>query len=390
MSDRFEAGEARVQVQPSALPVMRRAVVLVGLLFYANVHYTPLVAIQHVIAWLGGNHAEKNFAINPGDYWLSYWYLVENVLALAVHVAIFVVAGSLAMGLLRRARAGKAAPRGPVAVRADAAGLHADDRLLVARGDVTAVDVAVDADIGFALVVQTRDGATTRVPFRSESDARALAAVLAPSRAEDGALLFEGVSHRRWGETLRAVGAVAAVGVADPLARWGVWPMVRFVVGPNFDERHPLLAAATELGVEGLCISGILALAVLALGPVLRRLRPGRVTLDRAGMALGEGRAARRIAREDITRVDVDDSPEVKLALRDGRAVRLRFSADRPVVERDAFAARVRAIMAETPIETYSAAETSGVRVALNVDDPEREEEPEADLEAQAPRARRR
>jgi hypothetical protein len=165
---------------------------------------------------------------------------------------------------------------------------------------------------------------------------------------------------------------------------------VRFLVGPNFDDRHPLAAAAVEFGVECLTITGILALAVLALGPVLRRLRPGRVTVDRAGMALGEGKRARRIARGDILRVDVDDSPEVKLALRDGRAVRLRFSADRPVVERDAFAARVRAIMAEAPIETYSAAETSGVRVALKADEPEREIEEEADAEAQAPRARRR
>jgi hypothetical protein len=149
-------------------------------------------------------------------------------------------------------------------------------------------------------------------------------------------------------------------------------------------------AVAIELGVGCLSIAGIIALAVLAMKPVLRRLRPGRVTLDSAGVAVGEGKGARRIAREDIARVDVDDSPEVKLALRDGRAVRLRFSADRPVVERDAFAARVRAIMAEAPIETYSAAETSGVRVALKADEPERELEEEADAEAQAPRARRR
>ena len=386
MSDRFEAGEARVQVQPSALPLIRRVVVLVGLLFYANVVYTPLRAISNIGRFLGARTGD------PNPYYASYGFLAENVLALAVHAAILLMAGGIALALVRASRLRKRVPGCPVAVRADATGLHAEDRLIVARADVASVDVAVDADLGFAVVIQSRDGTTTRVPLRSESDARALADVLEPGAATDGALVFEGVASRRLGATL--VAAAAAAGGGTLVVAHGffedlvIWPLVRLALGPpGFDLRHPLAAAAIELGVECMCMAGVIALAVLAMKPILRRLRPGRVTLDRAGVAVGEGKAARRIAREDIARVDVDDSPEVKLALRDGRAVRLRFSADRPVVERDAFAARVRAIMAEAPIETYSAAETSGVRVALKANEPEREEE---EAEAQAPRARRR
>jgi hypothetical protein len=390
VSDRFEAGEARVQVQPSAVPVIRRVVVLVGLLFYANVIYTPLRALHNIVTWFGGARDG-----DPSHYWFTYGYLADNALALAVHLGIVAMAAGIALALARGRRAASLAPAGPVAVRADAAGLHADDRLVVPRADVASVDVAVDADVGFAVVVKSRDGATTRVPLRSESDARALAAALDPARAEEGALVFEGVAGRRLGETLVAAAAAAGIGAVGVwhwfLEAMIIWPLVRRALGPpGFDVRHPLAAAAIELGVECTCIAGFIALAVLATKPILRRLRPGRVTLDRAGVAVGEGKAARRIAREDIARVDVDDSPEVKLALRDGSAVRLRFSAERPVLERDAFAARVRAIMAEAPIETYSAAETSGVRVALKADEPESESEEEADVEVQAPRARRR
>jgi len=388
MSDR-EAGEARVQVQPSALPVIRRVVVLVGLLFYANVQNTPLRAISNIGLFLDARTGGP--ISNP--YYASYGYLAANVLALAVHAAILLMAAGTALALMRASRLRKNAPGRPVAVRADARGLHAEDRLIVARAEVASVNVAVDADLGFAVVIQSRDGTTTRVPLRSESDARALADALVPGGVQDGALVFEGVATRRLGETL--VAAAAAVGggtvvvAHEFLEQLLIWPLVRLALGPpGFDLRHPLAAAAIELGVASMCMAGFIALAFLAMKPILRRLRPGRVTLDRAGVAVGEGKAARRIAREDIARVDVDDSPEVKLALRDGGAMRLRFSADRPVVERDAFVARVRAIMAEAPIETYSAAETSGVRVALKADEPEFEEE--ADVEAQAPRARRR
>lgn len=89
----------------------------------------------------------------------------------------------------------------------------------------------------------------------------------------------------------------------------------------------------------------------------------------------GDGRAARRIAREDIERVDPCGASAVMAALRTGRAVRLRFSADRPVIERDTFIARVRTIMVEPAVTTYPAAETSGVRVALREEGTEIEEE---------------
>jgi hypothetical protein len=77
----------------------------------------------------------------------------------------------------------------------------------------------------------------------------------------------------------------------------------------------------------------------------------------------------------------------VKLALRDGRAVRLRFSADRPVLERDAFVARVRAIMTEAPVEMYPAAETSGVRVAVQAEEARLEEAKDEDAQEDEARA---
>jgi hypothetical protein len=292
---------------------------------------------------------------------------------------------------VRARRMRKSVPDHPVAVRADHAGLHAEGRRIVARSDVTSAEVAVDPDVGFAVLVRSRGSVTTRVPLRSEAEARALVAVLDPAGPRDGALVFEGVADARWRETRVAAAAVlgvAAVAVAhESLGRLGFWHWVDNATPYNFWQHPEMAPFWVALAVVGLGMWAIVALAALAAKPVVQRLRPGRVAVDGAGVAVGEGKAARRIEREDIERVDVDDSPEVKLALRDGHAVRLRFSADRPVLERDAFVARVRAIMTEAPVDLYPATETSGVRVAVEArldEEDKDEEEDETDAKARA------
>lgn len=322
-----------------------------------------------------------------------------NAVTLASYLAGLAAVGRVAVLLSRARRVRRSVPDRPVRVAADDAGLYADDGLLVATADVVCAEVAVDPDIGFAVLVRSRQGVTFRVPLRSEADARALAAALLPAAARRSALVFEGVSDGRPRETAAATGAaggaLALLAALGSLDVWGFWAWVHHSAGWHFWEHPERPAFWVGFAVAAFGYWALVATAVLAVKPILRRLRTGRVTIDREGLSLGEDEVARRIAREDIETVETGDAQDVRLGLTGGRSVRLRFAADRPLVERDAFVARVRAIAGEAPVETYPAAETSGVRVALRADDAVAPDDAvasdeAADAELQAPRARRR
>lgn len=343
--------------------------------------FGPRMAVGRIAEWLAG---------------VETWYVPWAVASLFVHVGVLCIAGRALATVAREVTGWLRVPRVPTTVRADERGLHAGDRLLVARRDVAAVEVCTDADLGFALVATTLDGATLRVPQRSESSARALAAALDGQRQES--LVFEGVSGRRERETRHAVTALVRTFVLWALSMWLVYVLATpeawslFHI-KGYEEEIPY-TFAWGLGLLHTC--GLLSVAAaaslaLAIGSIARRLRPGRVRVG-----AGEVRAGKQtIAGADIAAVETGDASDVTLALRDGKKVRLTFGADRSLVERDLFVARVRAMAGEVPVETYPAAETSGVRVALRPDAAVAPEDTaatdeDAEAEPQAPRARRR
>ena len=270
-------------------------------------------------------------------------------------------------------------PRAATVARVDEAGLHAGDRLLVARRDVARVEVFSDTDLGFALVVTTRDGATIRIPQRSEISARSLASALDGS-GDGRHLVFEGVSGVRRRET-----RAGAIGVLGFVALSALCNLLNYaLISPtawswfHFKGYQAEIRNSLAWWLNDLCAAGLLPVAaavalVVAIGAVARRLKPGRVALGRRDVQAGE----QTIAGADIAAVETGDASDVTLALRDGKKVRLTFGADRPLIERDLFVARVRAMAGEVHVETYPAAETSGVRVALSPEAtvPEEEEE---------------
>jgi hypothetical protein len=322
------------------------------------------------------------------------FYQVKDVASLVVHLVVLGAAVRPLANLARDVIGSLRLPRGATVARVDEAGLHAGDRLLVARGAIARVEVHSDTDLGFALVVTTRDGATVRIPQRSEASARSLAAALEDS--PDGQrLVFEGVSGVRRRET--RAGAIAVLGfvvlaalpnllnyaLISPRA-WG-WFHFR---GYEAEIRNSLAWWLNELCAAGLLPVAAAVALVVALGAVARRLRPGRVAVGRQDVQAGE----QTIAGADIAAVEADTASDVTLALRDGKKVRLTFGADRSLVERDLFVARVRAMMNQAVVETYPAAETSGVRVAVSAEagaPAEPDEEEDADAPARARRGAR-
>jgi hypothetical protein len=389
VSGRFEAGEARVQAKAHLLPLVQSLVLLFVVLLFVNRNNLPDDVIRNLVSLLFGKEAHSPYRA---------WDLLVNVFRLVTYVAGVAATLRMAVALALTIRVRRSVPDRPVPVSADEAGLHADGRLLVSKADVVSAEVTVDPDIGFAVVVQSRS-ATVRIPLRDEADARALAIALDPTAGLQCALVFEGVADGRWRETLAATGAAVAalalfvardspneLGFSDWMQRAWEGGSLQHPGSPEF---------WLAFSFEALGYWAFMAAAVRAVRPVMARLRTGRVTVDRAGLSLGEGKTARRIEREDIETVASGDAAEVRLGLRGGRFVRLRFAPDRAVVERDAFVARVRAMMGDTPLETYPAAETSGVRVALRADDAVTPDvaaasDEDAEAEPQAPRARRR
>jgi hypothetical protein len=344
-------------------------------------------AIDHLAAWLAGTQD---------------WLPVGPIAALIVHVMALCVAGSALATLARVVSQRPRLPRGATVARVDARGLHAGDRLAIARQDVATVEVSTDPDLGFALVVTTRSGATLRVPQRSESSARALATALdapgvygQPEPGEYGqpaSLVFEGVSHPRPRET-RTAGlaflrfvllSVLSMGLGYVLDRPAAWKWLHFK-GWEAEIKYTLAWWLGMLDNPALLHVAAAVAFAATVGPIARRVRAGRVRVGPGGVTTGE----RTLAAADIASVKAGDASDVTLALRDGREVRLAFGPDRPVVERDLFVERVRAILTEVPEPMYPAAETSGVRVALPAAHAPPEEE-DLESEAHASRARRR
>jgi hypothetical protein len=363
MGGLFESDEATTpQVRVPLLPVARRLVLALFAWWAGNDWFTTRQAIDNLVQ-----------AAARGDFYVAV------AMSLALKLVALVAVGAALASAARVVRQRPRIPRGAAAVRVDEQGLHAGERLVVARADVARAEVTTDVDLGFALVVTTRAGATVRVAQRSESSARGLASALG---AERGAVVFEGVSGGRSRQTraamLAATSAVATLVLmmvlgwmsTDPRAwRW-------------FDGWRAEIPFTFAWWLDLVCTLGVFPAGVVlaaALGPLARRARAGSVTVGPTGVETPD----RRIAPEELAGVEAGSASDVTLALRDGRKVRLAFGAERALVERDLFVARVRELT-QTPTGevTYPAAETSGVRVALSAEplvDPE-----EDDLEAPA------
>ena len=363
MGGLFESDEATTpQVRVPLLPVARRVVI-------------ALFAWSAGSGWWSTRQAIDNFvqAAARGDFYVGV------AMSLVLKLVAVLAAGAALATLARIVRERPRLPRGAVAVRVDERGLHAGDQLVVARADVVRAEVATDVDLGFALVVTTRAGATVPIAQRSEGSARGLAAALG---AEPGAIVFEGVSGGRARQT-----RAAALAVTSAVATLVLMMVLHWMsVSPNawgwFDGWRAEIPYTFAWWLSIVCTLGIFPVGVVlaaALGPIARRARTGSVMVSPAGVETRD----RRIAPDEIAGVEAGTASDVTLALRDGKKVRLAFGAERALVERDLFVARVREL-ADAPVGevTYPAAETSGVRVALTAEplvEPEEE-----DLEAPA------
>jgi hypothetical protein len=388
MGGLFESEEASApRVRVPLLPVVRRAVLALFAWQAGTVWWSTIEAIDHLARWLAGDHVAPWLAGNEAFPLFSTPSLLLKLVAL-------LAAGSALMKLARAVGERPRLPRGAVAARVDERGLHAGDRLVVARADVARVDVATDADLGFALVVTTLRGATVRIPQRTERSARGLAEALAPAGTPCGAVVFEGVSGGRSRQTRAAALAAASVVGAFGFMTFLAWLVTSPSAWGLFRGWQGEIAYTPAWWIEIACTLHFFPVGVAlaaAMGPIARRLRTGSVTVGPGGVETRD----RALAPDEIAGVEPGAASDVTLALRDGRKVRLAFGAERALVERDLFVARVRELTERSAgAPTYPAAETSGVRVALK---PESEalaqaaaEEEPADDDAQAPRARRR
>jgi hypothetical protein len=328
------------------------------------------------------------------DYLLTWGPSYGAAASLAFRATAVLLLGAAAARLLRTVRQRPRVPAHAACVRVDGAGLQADGALVVARANVVDVHVATDADLGFALVVTTRSGATVRVPLREEGTARQLAKALGAD--DPRALVFEGVTDARWRQTraavLSVVGVLAVLGGSLFLAEMSdnveYWSWFR-----GWDAEKPYTFA---WWLSMVCLLHVfptgLALAA-ALAPVARRLRQGRVRISGGVIDTGD----HLVPVDAVALATAGDESDATLALRDGRRVRIHFGAERPLLERDLFLSRVREIGAAADgVSMYPATETSGVRVAVKPDEAEATVEEVDDLEperaeaAKAPGERRR
>jgi len=328
--------------------------------------------------------------------WPHTWFPISSLTAVALRGLTFALAGVLAFTALRYLGARRRLPRGAVAVRADEAGLHAEGRRVVSREDIAGVEVTTDPDLGFAVAVRRRNGQTVRIPLRSERDAHAMASALSAEH-DPTTLVFEGLSDARRRETRAALlvgGGILALVVLQTIAvPFFTWQLVPRVPGPWEWWTDPESLRYWFVWLHRYSALAVGLLAVLAARRLVARVLPGRVRVEAHRVSLGEGKRAHVIPRGAIARVEVTETSAVSLALRDGTRVRLAFAADRPLVERALFVARVRALLSEPVAPEYPSAETSGVRVAAPPpDEPATElEEPEEEgRDVQVPRARRR
>jgi hypothetical protein len=217
-----------------------------------------------------------------------------------------------------------------------------------------------DRDEAFAVEVRATSGASFFLSMGSEHAAHDLATTLVPAH-DRTRVVFEGVAPTRSMETA----AVGMVGLAV------VGALMAALLGAHFNPFAPFVSASASKAqfdfaywVEwagtfiGPLVAGYVAVAFAR--ALARRIAPGRVALDARAVATD----LVRYEYEEIESVEPEDT-SVSLLLHDGNRVRLAFGHDRPIVELDRFVARVRAGMAGTIVATHPAAESSGVRVAL-------------------------
>ena len=365
----FEPEEATtLRAQPPLRALVRRS-----LLFLAAVWAT--VEIAHVHSW----------AVRSVIPWQDARFPLLPETTLLLRALTFGLAALVVFTAARFFRVRRRMPHGTVVVRADEGGLIADGRTVVAREDIAAAEVVTDPDLGFAVVVRRRGGDEVRIPLRSEADAHRMATALHAGHDAAG-LVFEGLSVAGRRRPAMAAGAVLVLAVLQTIAvPFLTWPLIQLVPGPLEFLRHPESLRFWLVFLQQYSALLVGLLSVPAGRQLAARWLPGRVRVDARGVELGEGK--RLVARGAIAGVETTDASAVSLALRDGTRVQLTFAADRPLVEREAFVARVRAFVAEPEAPAYSAVETSGVRVAIPVDS---EGDPEEEPAAQAPRARRR
>ena len=379
------AGNVGAPFEPDEVTALRVQAPVRALLHRSVLFLTSL--------WMSVQTERVLRAIDAVLPWPHHWFPLSSLTATVLRGLTFLLAGVVAFTAHRYLLTRRSLPREAVTVRADGTGLHADGRLVIPREDIAGVEVTTDPDLGFAVVVRRRDGQVLRIPLRSEGDAHAMAAALSPEH-EAAALVFDGLSDARRRETRVAYLAGAAVLALVVLQTIAVpfftWPLVQLAPGPWDWWLHPESLRFWLVWLHRYSAVAVGVLSVPAGRRVMARVLPGQVRVDARGLLLGEGKAAHVIERGAIAGVEAIESSGVSVALRDGTRVRLAFAADRPLVERDLFVARVRALLTEPTVPAYPSAETSGVRVAIpELLEPEAEpgEEP---LEAQPPRARRR
>jgi hypothetical protein len=328
---------ARPRVRPPVVPLVRRVLLLLAATWTAAIVDPVLPSLNHVARWVARGL--------PNRESLAFFGLTS----LAVHALALVLAGVVAISALRYARVRRRVPGSAVPVRVDEQGLHLGGRLALAREDLASVEVTTDATAGFALVAADRRGLVLSVPLSSEADAHALAQALSPEH-DPSALVFEGLADARARETRAALVATAIIAllatahlIAVPYLTTS-W-IRRLAPAPWRWGEHPELLQWWLLWLQRFSALPVGALSVFAAGAVVRRLLPGRVRVDAAGVRLG-GDEGRDIARADLAAVEAVGSSRVALVLRDGTRVLLALEPGRPAAERDELVQRVGDLLA--------------------------------------------
>lgn len=329
---------ARPRVRPPVVPLVRRVLLMLAAAWTASIVDPVLPSLEHVARWVARGLPTRES--------LAFFGLTS----LAVHALALVLAGVVAISALRYARVRRRVPGSTVAVRVDEQGLHLGDRLALSREDMTSVEVTTDPVAGFALVTTDRQGVVLCAPLSSEADAHALARGLSAEH-DPTALVFEGLADARAKETRAALVATAVIAllatahlIAVPYLTTS-W-IRRLAPAPWRWGEHPELLQWWLLWLQRFSALPVGALSVFAAGAVVRRLLPGRVRIDAAGVRLGGGEG-RDIARADLASVEAVGTSRVALGLRDGTRVMLGLAPGRPAGERDELVKRVGGLLVD-------------------------------------------
>ena len=355
-------GDMPMSARVPLVPLARRAILLAAMLLTSTMWraltsahvFGPIDAVRNILRWRARVGHYPNGMVDDIPFF--------SMSSIAFHALTLVVAVIVATTARRVWRAWRRLPREAARAAVDARGLLLDDRVVVAQREIAAVDVATDRDHAFAVVVRSNAGAVLRLPIGSERTAHEIAAALDPAH-DRTRIVFDGLTDRRARDMV-----VAAIGLVSALAA----PIGAAALLVHHADKSDIEQFAFEYWIlwvtsfGGFVLSG--AIAALAASSVARLLRPGGVALDAKAIELGDGEATWRIGYSKVENVEEGKDDDVALALRDGRRVRLRFDAGRPMVERDQFVLRVRAAIADKVTPSHPSAESSGVRVALRGD----------------------